>query len=256
MKKKLVSFLLATVMVVSLTGFSGLSVQAKEEATIPAGNAISVAETEIADETTAGKDFVCDFQEDTLSRLYQLKVEALGAELFPESEYVQATDTMAISTMAVGTGSVDLGTVVYSETKPVSDTEELTYVEFSTERRALVYHKTWSNIKTSTAVSGGTKYTSTLVVTVSGCYGSIYASGFTYTINPYSFDWIDSVGTCHDNFNMATGYVEKAQEDATPASARIAGNVQDMKFGLTVGVDFQVRVGGNAARVYVAGIEI
>ena len=50
--------------------------------------------------------------------------------------------------------------------------------------------------------------------------------------------------------------MQKGQEDATPASARIAGNVQDMRYGLTVGIDFQVRVGGNAARVYVGGVEI
>ena len=129
-------------------------------------------------------------------------------------------------------------------------------MEFSSARRGYVYHKSWADMSTSVAVSGGTQYRSTLVVTVNGCYGSVYASGFTYTINPYSFDWINSVGECHDNFNMAVGYIEKAQEDATPASARIGGNVEDMAFHYTIGIDFQVRVGGNAARVYVDGIEI
>lgn len=152
--------------------------------------------------------------------------------------------------------SLELGEVIYSETKSVSDDETLTYSEYSSGRASLLYQKSWSNTTTSTAVSGGTQYRSTCAVTVTGCYGSVYTSGFTYTINLNSIDWIDSIGTCHDNYNMAVGTLNKRMEDTTPAKATIAGNVEDMRWHYTVGISFEIRVGGNAARVYAGGSEI
>ena len=188
--------------------------------------------------------------EKTISREYQLEVEKLGAELFPQ--YAEKEVTMRTRTVS----TEELGTMVYSETKPVSETEDLTYVEYSSGRAALFYQKSWTDTSTSPAVSGGTQYRRTLVVTVNGCYGSVYVSGFIYTINLNNYDWIDNEGVCRDNSGITLADIDKAMEDGSPAVASYAGNVEDMLFSYTVSISFEIRVGGNTARVYAQGQEV
>ena len=248
MRKKILSIIMVIIIAVT----TNITALASETARNPSEERISFV-NEDKSVLEIGNELHED-HEKNVSRAYQLKVEALGEELFPE--YVQKASESMNRARTLSAGSTELGDVTYSETKPVSDNESLTYTEYTSGRASLLYHKFWTNTSSSTAVSGGTQYRTTCVVTVSGCYGSVYTSGFTYTINLNSYDWIDSIGTCHDNYNLAIGTLQKKMEDASPARAAFAGNVEDILFQYTVGISFEIRVGGNAARVYAGGSQI
>ena len=243
---------MAMIMTTSVFAFSGMNVHAEGQKN--AGIKSIMQETEADERFFEIGNAMDEAQEETVSRAYQLKVEALGEELFPQ--YAQKTAESMNRARTLSAGSTELGDVTYSETKPVSDNETLTYIEYTSGRASLLYHKSWLNTTASTTASGGVQYKSTCAVTVSGCYGSVYTSGFTYTINPSSYDWIDKIGTCHDNYDLAAGILYKQKEDTSPARAGFAGNVEDILFQYTVGISFEIRVGGNAARVYAGGSQI
>lgn len=248
MRKRIISMIMVIIIAVT----TNITALASENESDSSENNISF----INEDKSSSKigNAVDETQEETVSRAYQLKVEALGEELFPE--YAQKAAGSMNRATTLSAESTELGEVIYSETKPVSDNETLTYTEYTSGRASLLYHKSWTNTSSSTAVSGGTQYRTTCVVTVSGCYGSVYTSGFTYTINLNSYDWIDSIGTCHDNYNLAIGTLHKKMEDVSPARATFAGNVEDILFQYTVGISFEIQVGGNAARVYAGGSQI
>lgn len=254
MDKRKISLFMAMVMAASVCVCSGMNVHAEEQPSAGMKSIMQEAEPEIGKRSATVGNEIFEFQDETMSRAYQIKVEALGEALFPE--YAQKASESMIRPVALSVGNAELGDVIYSETKSVSDNETLTYAEYTSGRASLTYQKSWSNTSTSTAVSGGTQYRSTCAVTVTGCYGSVYTSGFTYTINLNNFDWIDSIGTCHDNFNMAVGTLHKRMEDGSPARATFAGSVEDMLFHYTIGISFEIQVGGNAARVYAGGSQI
>ncbi len=245
-KKKIMSLMMAVAMLASVIVIPGNVAWAKES-----GNAMKMGQNDLG-----MGEVINEAAETAVSKANQIKVETLGAELFPQ--YVEKNGSMATRSYSNACGEIGLGEIIYSETKAVSEDEELTYVEYASGRAALLYQKSWLNTSTSTAVSGGTQYRRTLVVTVSGCVGSVSVSKFAYTINPNSPDWIDNVGQCVDSSGTAVIQPHSMAESGAGAPARVtyAGNVEDTLFHYPVGISFEVRVGGNAARVYADGKEI
>lgn len=245
-RKRIISLVMAVTMLTSVIVIPGNIAWAKES-----GNAMKMGQNNLG-----MGEVINEVAETAVSKVDQIKVEALGVKLFPQ--YVEKTGSMATCSYSNAWGEIGLGEIIYSETKAVSEDEELTYVEYTSGRASLLYQKSWSNTSTSTAVSGGTQYRRTLIVTVSGCAGSVSVKGFTYTINPTSPDWIDDAGQCIDNSGFTTITRHSMMENGSGAPARVtyAGNVEDLMFHYTVGISYEVRVGGNVVRVYAGGKEI
>lgn len=254
-RKKLLSLILAFTMLVAISVIPQNIAWAKESNEMSKSGNHRMGEMIEQSDSRMGA-VMYEAADMAVSKVNQLKVEALGAELFPQYAEKDGSVAMCAYTNTLSNGG--LGDVVYSETKTVSENEQLTYVEYASGRASLLYQKSWSNTSTSTAVSGGTQYRRTLTVTASGCGGSVSVKGLTYTINPTSPDWIDNAGECIDNSGYTTITRHSMTESGSGAPARItyAGNVEDIKYHYTVGISFEVRVGGNLARVYVGNTEI
>lgn len=238
MKKRIISFLLTAVLVISACVFPEFGVYA-EEKTI-----VGIRDTIQAD---MEDNNLYELQDQYLSRTYQIKVEDLAEEIFPE--YTMKSNEATMKTLSVAQTSPEWGAVVYSETRTVSDTEKLTYVEYANGRSAYMYQKAWASASERPTLAGR-QYTGTLVITVLGCYGSVYVQGLQYTINDYTYDTIDAVGKCVGG-NAPFNVLEKQRENASgPARAVYGGNVEDMLFSMTIPVSFSIEVGNNMFRVY------
>ena len=247
MKKRSLSILLAALMILSICAIPDLRVEAEELSLSGAEEVIKISELGMEARISDAEAQTYDFADEMLSRAYQVKVEALGAELFPE--YAQKAEAFSVQARARNAGNLELGNVVYSETKDVSDTEKLTYMEYSSGRAGYLYFKSWGSTSSDPDI-GGTRYTRTLVITVAGCYGSVYVQGLVYSIYDYTYDAIINEGKCiggNANFNV----IDKAREDANgPAQVSYGGTVEDMLFSIPIGVQFSVRIGNNVAKVY------
>jgi hypothetical protein len=245
MKKKVLAFCLAVLMFSVIISETGINADAQVQSTVDLDQ-ISEIGKEIS-QIECNSDLYSPVE---ISLLYQDAVDRLGVETFPQ--YEQKLNTYSVEK---DMGEY-LGEVIYSETVAVSETEKMTYNEYASGRSSLLYQKSWYN-RTSTSVSGGNKYQGTFILTVTGCTGSIYVSGFQYTIYNSKYDMINSVGTCTDNSGNTVALLKKQYENSSgDAYATYAGYVTDLLYSYLVGVSFDLRVGRNDVRVYVNDSEI
>lgn len=188
------------------------------------------------------------FTTEMMSRAYQAKVEALSKEVFPE--YANRTYAAnSIGTLNVGTGALELGDVVYSETRQVSETEVLKYVQYSSGRIGYWYVKGWNSTQEYPDV-GGTRYIRTLVITVPGCEGALYVQGINYTIRPGLYDIFNDEGTCSGGTNCLNHLDEQYESSRGPAKASYGGYLTDLLLNYPVGIVFTVEVGNDTIRVF------
>ncbi len=143
--------------------------------------------------------------------------------------------------------------ISYTCSRDIDDLSRITYFETTKGVTGLVYHKQWQNTTSSPAYGEtGTTYTSTLMVWVTGCIGTINVSGFSYTIYNNSFDRINNVGILLDNAGIGAAIIRKQYETSTgPAYAEYAGNLSDMYWQHDVPIGVEIRVGGNSVIVLV-----
>lgn len=152
MGKRKISMLMTFVMVASLFFVLGSNVYATESSGSSNGAAIWKMEEEIEKQFSEVCNETYEFQEDAMSRLYQLKVEALGEKYFPQYGQKQVQNVARLSLTSNDT--LELGAVVYSETKQVSDEEALTYTEYASGRASLAYQQWWQSTSTSPSPMG------------------------------------------------------------------------------------------------------
>lgn len=246
MRKKM-AWIIAVMMVVSLCTNFSLTVQAEENIS-ETEDVMLVKETEVGKNIAQLENSADKYTEKELSRLYQIEVEKLGEQYFPE--YAEKNSNLTVySAMSVCDNG--LGEVISSETKPISKTESLIYTEYSSGRASLFYMKDWTVTSSRPTGNGGTTYKRTIVVTIRGCVGSVYVSGFEYTLNLHTYDWIDNVGSCYDSFGTTLIQPRKMTEDAYgDAYVSYGGNVEDTLLHYPVGISYDVHVGNNTIIVY------
>lgn len=246
MKKKM-AWMMVAMMVISLCANFPMPVQAEENVSATE-DVMQVKETEIGKNITKLENSADKYTEKELSRLYQLEVEKLGEQYFPE--YAEKDSNLTVYN-AMSVCDNGLGEVISSETKPISQTESLTYTEYSSGRASLFYMKSWTLNSSRPTGNGGTTYNRTIVVTIRGCVGSVSVSGFEYTINLHTYDRIDKYGSCCDSSGEAIIQKKKMAEDASgPACVSYGGNVEDTLLHYPVGVSYDVCVGNNTIIVY------
>ena len=177
-------------------------------------------------------------------------METLAASVFPENiEKMNAAETSNITPSDLENKNI-FDDISYVETRPVSDTEELTYIETRAGVAGYLYQKTWQT-NSSTAMTGATRYNRNIIVVVLGCTGSVYVRGLTYDINYNAADVIISPGTVTGgvtNSYLVEHWFEKNY--TTPAKVSYMGTVTDLALGFAVPVDFYVTIGNNQVHVF------
>lgn len=236
MKKRFFSSLLVVMLMLSMIITFGVDVRAAAPTDL---------ETKSAFGTMEVKEATTKFTNEMLSRAYQVEVEMLAQQVFPE--YASQTNAM-LGAGVEQSGVLELGDVVYSETRQISETEEMKYVVYSSGRVGYWYVKGWNSTQEYPDIEG-TRYIRTLVVTVPGCNGSIYVQGLNYTIRPNLYDMINATGTCYGGVASYNVLDKQYENSSGPAKASYGGNLTEILYDLTIPVAFTVEVGNNTVIV-------
>ena len=248
MKRRFLTSFLTMAVMLSMFMTPGIGAYAAEDTTTDAEDIFQSTVMNVDTETTEIMGNADQFTTEMMSRAYQAKVEALSKEVFPE--YANRTYAAnSIGTLNAGTGAVELGDVVYSETRQVSETEELKYIQYSSGRAGYLYVKGWNSTEQYPDIEG-TRYIRTLVITVPGCVGSIYVQGLNYTIKPRTYDMINDQGVCYGGVGSYYQLNKRYEDGSGPAKSSYGGNLRDLLLDYPVGVAFSVEVGNNTVRVF------
>lgn len=111
--------------------------------------------------------------------------------------------------------------IVRSETRPYSDNRSIQYVEYSDGIVMLVdsaYTKNL-NLVSTTPITGGTKYTAYITVTLSYSSETFQASAIEYTIYNSSYDKITSAGDLCDSTTSSCSFGSIKYEENASGSA-------------------------------------
>lgn len=173
------------------------------------------------------------------------ELDNLAAEAFPEY-----ADRILNPPTTSTTNSTRSNVKVIDETRQISDTERITYIEYADGRGSIVFVTEVYEGSTS----AGTNYTTKVLdfqIRHVFMPGSMYISGFTYTIVNGGYDYINSPGSfsCTAENGMRTAY--RAQENAN-ADAELTyscvfdmSNVGDFMQATPISCIFQILVGND-----------
>jgi len=156
------------------------------------------------------------------------ELDNLAAKAFPE--YAERILNPQISS---ATSSSRSNVKVIEETRQISETESITYIEYADGRGSIVFVTDVYEGSTSTGSNSTTKVLDFQIrhVFISG---SMYISGFTYTIVNGGYDYINSVGTFTTSDGAATPSVSRLKETSS-ANAQV---FYTYTFEMTTGGDY------------------
>ena len=173
--------------------------------------------------------------------LTEAEAQAMFEEAFPEDFLL----TRSAAQPAVW--DPDNQTLISYETRALSDTEEVTRLEFSNGARAYVGSVNFYQNSHSSTGSSET-FDMDIVASVAGFKEMMYIHGFNYTIN-YSYnDVINNAGNMNGStVGIPLPLVTKGVEDSSgPATATYSGLYQDpLIIGANRTIMLQVRIGNN-----------
>lgn len=149
------------------------------------------------------------------------KLDFLGCKIFPEhkEKILGAVDTGAPSAMNY---MDDSNKVVLTETRSVSDSSEITYVEYANGATSLVF---WDNIYLNSSSSGSGYSSASYDISVDCSFSAefVYIRNFEYTVQNSAYDVITNRGSSSSStayMNSSLNYF-KLREDANgPATAK------------------------------------
>lgn len=168
------------------------------------------------------------------------ELNALAQELFPEK--YQAALNVAQSGIATYSDCI---TVVNTETRNISDTERLTFLEMSDGQAALAYDVYFPSNST---IDGGTYVTSNVDIMFSavGYSGAMRISGFDFTIYTSGYDKINDPGYSCGTSTATRTHWFKDETSSRPATVAYTVPFESYNIdGLIVYFYFYAYVGNN-----------
>lgn len=169
----------------------------------------------------------------------QGELEALAQEYFPE-KYAQALAASAhLSTYSTN------DPVVASETKEISDTESITFLQLNSGRASILHQVNFYN-NSSTSGSGYTTVDASITMTVTGLVGVLSVNSLNYTIYTNGYDRINSAGNTLGSSNSATAQISRQTESSSgSATATYSMLFDNALTGMQTNVILQVYIGNN-----------
>lgn len=140
------------------------------------------------------------------------ELDNLAAEAFPEY-----ADRILTSQSRYSSYSLQNNEKVIEETRKISDTEYITYIEYADGRSSLIFQV---DVYQGSTSSGSNTVTKTVDFQIRHVFmtGSMYISGFKYTIVTGGYDYINSAGTfsctAENGSRTVYSYQETASGDA------------------------------------------
>ncbi len=176
--------------------------------------------------------------ESTQKHITQEDVEALAQKYFPD-EYADAMAAVRNNSFT----SRDY--VVASETKEISDTESITYLQLGSGRASFLYQVNFYN-NSSSSGSGYTTVDTSITMTVTGLFGILTINGLNYTINTNSYDRINSAGSGMGSTNGVIVRLDRQEENAAGKATATYSMLFDNNItSEMVNVILQVYIGNN-----------
>ncbi len=176
---------------------------------------------------------------DSIKSMTQEEVEALAREYFPK-EYAYA---MELETENYTRVSKDY--VVASETKQISATESITYLQLNSGRASFLYQVNFYNNSSSNG-SGYSTVDTSITMTVTGLSGILAINGLNYTIYTNSYDRINSAGNGMGSTNGVIVRLDRQTESASGAATATYSMLFDNNItSEMVNVILQVYIGNN-----------
>lgn len=151
--------------------------------------------------------------------------------------------------LASGTFSTELGTPISSQTKSISENEQITYTEYSSGYSLYTFEVDWL-INSSASGTGYSTVNTDIYVYSYFLTGMLCVREFSYTHVQYGYDVISSIGSVANSSIQAYTGGYKLQEDANgPAYAYYSGAFENPRLGANITVILAVYV-GNDNRTY------
>ena len=169
----------------------------------------------------------------------------LSAQAFPEHQQAQHNVTRFTTNIT----TTELGTPVSSETVKVSDTENITYTEYSTGYALYTYEVDWY-LNSSSTGTGYSSVNTDIYVYSAFLTGVLYVRELSYTHVQNGYDVINSVGSVSNNSIQAYVGSRKLNEDANgSAYVYYTGVFENPRLSANVTTVLAVYI-GNDSRSY------
>lgn len=203
--------------------------------------------------------YAIDTDVSSSTALTKAEISAIVVQAFPEyADKILATPSASASILN-SASSDPFGEVTVYETRALSDTESVTYIEYASGLAL----GTVSQVTSVTASSSGSGYSNKTVdvhVMCSGAVNTFLLSGFQYTLVNSAYDQINDIGKF---YNTATGEtVKKTGYNMKETSSKAAYVKYPAAFTTTLeGVDLlsvtmEFRVAKDSFKIYAGSKQI
>lgn len=173
----------------------------------------------------------------------QEAMEALAFDYFPE-EYAMAIEAASVNCVRDGDDN-NTDYVVVSETKDISDTETITYLQLSSGRSAFVHNVNFIDNSSSSGSNYTTVDTSVAMMVV-GYSGVLCVNSFNYTIYTNSYDKINSTGNTLGSTNGVTVRLDRQTENSSGSATATYSMLFENSFtSAMTNIILQIYVGNN-----------
>lgn len=197
-----------------------------------------------------------DRASDSPEFLSKNELQKIAVKAFPEHADVILEITPASDAFVSNNSADPFEKVTVYETRTLSDTEAVTYIEYESSLALYTYYKTVSNVSSSS----GTGYSSKTVnvyVSNTGATNCYMLSNFKYTLVQSSYDMIDDDGTFYDSETVTTVTSNGFQRKETASSYAFVSYPAVFRSEImTLSANCIFKVGGDSFSVYVNNKEI
>lgn len=190
--------------------------------------------------------------------LTKTEISAIAVQAFPEyADKILATPSTSASILN-NASSDPFGEVTVYETRALSDTESVTYIEYASSLAVVGV----SQVTSVTASSSGSGYSSKTVdvhVMCSGAVNSFLLSGFQYTLVNSGYDQINNIGKFYDTATGATvssSSSNKKETSSKAAYAKYPALFESTLGGVVLSVTIEFRVAKDSFKIYAGSTQI
>ena len=183
--------------------------------------------------------------ENQCKQLTHEELMELSAQAFPNHQQAQRNFTRSTPNIT----ATELGAPITSETVKISDTENITYTEYSSGYALYTYEVDWY-INSSATGSGYSSVNTDIYVYSAWLTGVLYVRELSYTHVQNGYDVINSVGSVSTNSIQAYIGSRKLNEDANgSAYVYYTGVFENPRLSANVTTVLAVYI-GNDSRTY------